>query len=230
MIKKAGVLLMLMPLAVSAEAWKGTGELGFTSTSGNTDSQTLNTKLNFSKKQDKWAHALGINIVKSSVNNVDSADSLVATEKTDYTFGKKAYVFGGLRYEDDKFSGFDSQSSVTLGVGSRFIETDKQTLDLSAGLGARRIEVTGGASESDSTLNLQGKYNLKISEHASFQQDLLYESGDSNTHTESISALKMKIAGNLSSVLSYTIKNNSDVPAGVEKTDTITTVALGYDF
>ena len=31
-------------------------------------------------------------------------------------------------------------------------------------------------------------------------------------------------------VLSYTIRNNSDVPVGTEKTDTFTAVALEYTF
>jgi len=230
MIKKISVLLVCLPLTVLAEDWKGSGELGFTSTSGNTDSQTFSTKLNFTKKQDKWAHAVDVSVLKTSTDNVDSADTLVLAEKTDYTIAEKAYVFASFRYEDDKFSGFDSQTSVAAGMGSRFIDEKDESLDLSAGLGLKRLEVTGGESDSGGILTLQGKYKKQLSKHAALQQDLLFEIGDVNTHTESVSALKMKVVGNLSSVLSYTLKNNSDVPAGVEKTDTITGIALAYDF
>jgi putative salt-induced outer membrane protein len=38
------------------------------------------------------------------------------------------------------------------------------------------------------------------------------------------------IVGELALVLSYTIKNNSDVPAGVEETDTFTAISLEYAF
>ncbi len=230
MMKKIGLILALLPLTVAAEDWKGNGELGFTSTSGNTDSQTLTTKLNFTKKQDKWAHTLDLSLLKASTNNVDSADSLILAEKSDYKIAEKAYVFASFRYEDDKFSGFDNQTSLSAGMGSNIIDDKKQSLDLSAGLGLKRLEVSGGESDSGGILSLQGKYKNQLSEHASFHQDLLFEIGDANTHSESVSALKMKIAGNLSSVLTYTVKNNSDVPAGVEKTDAITSIALGYDF
>jgi len=230
MMKKTGLLLALLPLCAVAEDWKGSGELGFTSTSGNSDSQTLSTKLNFIQKQDKWAHAIDLSVLKTSTNNVDSADALILAEKTDYKVAEKAYVFASFRYENDKFSGFDSQTSAAAGMGSRFIDDKKESLDLSAGLGLKRLKVSGGDSSSGGILTLQGKYKNQLSEHASFQQDLLFEIGDVNTHSESISALKMKIAGNLSSVLSYTVKNNSDVPVGVEKTDAITSIALGYDF
>ncbi len=40
----------------------------------------------------------------------------------------------------------------------------------------------------------------------------------------------MDILGNISIVVSYTIKTNSDVPAGTVNTDTLTAVALEYAF
>jgi putative salt-induced outer membrane protein len=40
----------------------------------------------------------------------------------------------------------------------------------------------------------------------------------------------MKVNGNLASKIAYTIKSNSDVPAGTEKTDKITSITLVYSF
>ncbi|RJF80234.1 DUF481 domain-containing protein [Oleomonas cavernae] len=40
----------------------------------------------------------------------------------------------------------------------------------------------------------------------------------------------MSVVGNLAAGLNYTVRNNSEVPAGTEKTDTFTAVNLSYAF
>lgn len=231
--------MLMLPLTVLADEkkdasvneWKGEGELGFTSTSGNTESDTLNTKLSISKSHDKWMHKAAIEILKASTNNVDSADSLVFTEKSEYKFAEKSYAFVSLRHEDDEFSGYDYQQSLSFGVGHQFIKNDQHTLDASAGLGYRRLKETISQIEkNEGIVKADAAYEYIISEHAKFTEKVLIESGESNTHSESETALKMKINGNLSSKISYTIKHNSDVPAGTEKTDKITAVTLVYGF
>lgn len=73
-------------------------------------------------------------------------------------------------------------------------------------------------------------YEWKLSDTATFTQDLLVESGAENTYLESKTALSASLVGNLALVVSYTIKSNSDVPLGTEKTDTFTALALEYAF
>ena len=43
-------------------------------------------------------------------------------------------------------------------------------------------------------------------------------------------ALKLVVVGNLAAKFGYEVKRNSDVPVGTDKTDTMTTVTLGYAF
>jgi putative salt-induced outer membrane protein len=45
-----------------------------------------------------------------------------------------------------------------------------------------------------------------------------------------VSAIKTGLIGALALVASYTVKNNSDVPPGSEKTDTFTALSLEYAF
>ena len=45
-----------------------------------------------------------------------------------------------------------------------------------------------------------------------------------------VTKLTANIRGDISVVLSYRIRNNSDVPVGTVKTDTFTAVALEYAF
>ena len=59
---------------------------------------------------------------------------------------------------------------------------------------------------------------------------MVVESGSNNTYTESVSAVKANLVGDFALVLSYTIKQNSDVPAGSEKTDRLTAISIEYAF
>jgi len=235
MLKTQSLPILLVAAAVIsspiyADDLKGEGEFGYTSTSGNTDTTTLNAKLGIGKKVDKWDHNAKLEILKSSNTGVDSADSLVFTEKSEYRFAEKTFAYGKLRHEQDKFSGFDHQSIISFGAGHEFTELGKHNLQASAGIGYRDLETDTGVKEQEAILDGELKYAYKISETSEFNQNFFIESGDSNTYSKSETFLKLVIVGNLGAKFSYEVKNNSKVPAGTEKTDTITTVTLVYSF
>jgi putative salt-induced outer membrane protein len=215
----------------AAGGWTGEGALGFISTSGNTESENLNASLGIAKELELWKHSVSIEAIRSETDDVVSAESTELKGRSEYKFSEKSYAFGQLRYEEDEFSGYDSQTSLAFGAGSRFIENEQHLLDLSAGLGYRSLEdsVTN-ETEEDGIVTADLIYEYNISETAKFSQTLSIESGDENTHTESETALKTSIAGNFSSKISYLVKLNSDVPADTDKTDSILSVTLVYGF
>ena len=51
-----------------------------------------------------------------------------------------------------------------------------------------------------------------------------------NTYIESVSAIRARLIGDFNLVLSYTIKQNTNVPAGSEKRDTQSAVSIEYAF
>jgi len=224
------VIASLFAAPLHANEWNGEGELGFTSTSGNTESDTLNAKLGVGTAHGAWKHNAKFNVLKASDSGVDSADSILFTEKSEYRFAEKTFAFGKLKHEEDKFSGFDHQSVVSLGLGHVFLETDIHTLEASVGIGYRDTEDDLGVSESEGIVMGDLDYKYVISATAKFNQKLEIESGDTNTFSKSETFLKVVVNGNLSAKFGYEIKHNSDVPAGTDKTDTLTAVTLVYGF
>jgi putative salt-induced outer membrane protein len=239
MIKRFLLAWCLFPLILNAAestesnpgVWKGEGGLGFTSTSGNSDSENLNAILGITQEIDKWKHSASLRAIQAESDGETSADSLVFKGRSEYELGEKSYVFGKLRYEDDEFSGYDYQTSLAFGVGSRFIENELHLLDASIGLGFRSIKdsVTKD-TEDEGIITADLIYEYKISETSTFKETVLVESGDENTHSESDTSLTIRIVGNLAAKISYLVKRNSDVPSGTDKTDEITTVSLLYKF
>ena len=239
MLRKLLLITFFIPfVSIAADSveveqgvWKGEGELGFISTSGNTDSESLNARLGIAREEGKWKHAASLRAIKNTTDDETTADSLLFKEKSEYKLGEKSYAFGQLRYEDDEFSGYDYQTSLAFGLGSRFIENERHLLDASVGLGYRSIKDSEtGDSEEDAIITGELNYAYKISETATFTQKFYVESGDENTYSESDTGLKTQIAGNLASKIGYLVKHNSDVPSGIDKTDKIFSISLVYGF
>src|SRR5688572_7745897 len=103
-------------------------------------------------------------------------------------------------------------------------------LALEGGAGAKQADLATGEELDEAIVRGALDYLFTISETSEFNQKLLIEQGDENRYTESTSALKTRIVGNIALVFSYVIKNNSDVPFGIENADRFTSLALEYAF
>ena len=239
MLNRLLLVLCLLPMLSNAaedepatdKIWSGEGALGFTSSSGNTDTQNLNASLKIARQRLKWTHNLTIDAIRNETDGDKSADRWSLRERSEYALEEKSYAFGQARYEEDKFSGFEHQASIVLGRGARFIENEQLLLDLSLGLGYRDSKNSETGDKQDGgivTSDLIYRYN--ISKSSTISETALVEIGEDNTFLQSETALTSTINGSLSSKISYLVKHNSDVPSDIEKTDKIVSIALVYGF
>ncbi len=83
--------------------WSGSGQLGFTSTSGNSDTDNITAGLKIVLETGKWISDVGLNVLQASSDGVDTADRYTLTSKTGYKFTEKNYLYYGSRYENDNF-------------------------------------------------------------------------------------------------------------------------------
>ena len=108
-----------------------------------------------------------------------------------------------------------------------FFVCDREARVIDAGRGS--FELTGLTDEDViGRARLAYKWIFRSDSH--FGETLKTESGDSNTFTESVTELRLALVGKLYAQASYTVRQNSKVPAGTEKTDTITAFSLGWTF
>ena len=214
------------------DPWSGNATLGYLATSGNTDNTSLNTGFEIGYTTGKWLHTLRAKAINNSQDDQTTAEAYEAGWKTDYSFSETSYVFGRLDWRKDRFSGYERQVSQSIGYGRRLIDAEAHTLNLEVGVGARQQVLRDLAqTEEDDVIFRAGlDYTWRFSETAEFRQDLITESGESNTFIESVSAVKASLIGEIALVASYTIRNNSDVPVGTQETDTFTALSLEYTF
>ena len=210
--------------------WSGKISLGYLATSGNTENSSLNSAFEVGYTTGKWAHRLQLQAINSSESDSTTAESYEAGWKTEYDVSAHNFMFGRANWRKDRFSAYNTQMSQTAGYGRRLIGSGTHTLSMEVGMGARQSELQDGRSDNDLILRGGLDYKWVFSETADFSQVFVIESGDINTYIESISAVRARLVGKLALVASYTVKNNSDVPPGSEKTDTFTALSLEYGF
>jgi putative salt-induced outer membrane protein len=232
-----GLLAFSAPLFAQEEEaaeeespWSGNIKFGYIATSGNTENESMNSGFEINYTRGLWEH-------QAMAAAIYSAESKITTAEA-YDFGWKSarnltdadFLFGRLDWRKDRFNSITEQFSQTVGYGRRLIDREKHTLNGELGIGARQSDLADGTDESDTIYTGRLTYGWKISETAGFGQSLLVEAGDSNTFTESVTDLRAQLLGSLALVVSYTIRRNSDVLPGTEKTDTRTAISLEYGF
>lgn len=210
--------------------WSGKASMGYLATSGNTENANLNAAFEIAYEVNAWKHSFNALAINASENEETTSEAYEWAAKSERSFSEQNYLFGQLHWRKDRFSSYESQFSQTVGYGRRLLNSDRHKLDAEIGAGARQSELIDGTSQDELIIRGAMKYKFAISDNAEFRQSVAVEAGDENTYLESISAVSASLIGNLALVASYTVKHNTDVLPGTEKTDTYTALSLEYIF
>nr|WP_297403885.1 DUF481 domain-containing protein [uncultured Marinobacter sp.] len=218
--------------------WKGETELGVLITSGNTEETNVKGRLGLVHEVETWRNIGDFSANYSKAEGQTTAEEYQAALETNYKFDENQYWFLRGAYEDDRFSGYDFESTLTTGYGNRvWTMGERSFLDLSAGAGYRynRLDTTnaeGEDTEKEAITRLAGQFDYALSETALFRQKLSSEIGldENNVITQSETSLQATVVGNLSMKVAFRVKYVSDPPLGSEDTDTETSLSLLYGF
>lgn len=209
----------------------GKGGLGLIVNRGNTNNENFNATLQLAVESTSWKHTFGIDALKTTEGETTVAERYLFTEKTDYTLNEHAYIFGALRYDDDRFSGFKYQASLTTGLGWRVIDSDRTLFELELGGGYKRSKLEIDDTNEKETIGRFGEqFRIQLTESTQFSQNLLTEWGDDQTISEFKAALNVAMNSRLAIQIGYTIKHTSNPPLDRKDTDRSTSVNLVYSF
>ncbi|MFT5481676.1 MAG: putative salt-induced outer membrane protein [Halieaceae bacterium] len=211
-------------------AYDASLSLGYVGTSGNTETETFNTEALIIYRATSWTHNLKFQALGSNKDGDTDAERYYLEDKSDYGLDGDSYLFGKITYSDDRFSGFDSQTSVSAGYGRYLVQRDNLKVQGYAGAGYRENEVTNGGSIGEAIFTLGEQLSWNISDASKLVQSLTSEVGEDSTITKFVLGLETNIIGNIATKVAFEARNTSTVPAGVEKTDTLTSVSLVYTF
>ena len=135
----------------------------------------------------------------------------------------RAYWFGAGRYEDDRFSAFEFQASLSTGLGYK-IDTNAQNRVAGVTLPIRET----GESEDGVILRGDMGFQHQLTDTTKIVDRFLIESNSDNTYMQNDLGLEVTTTGSPARAR-LPGPHNTDVLPGVEKTDTLTTVGLIYE-
>ena len=215
---------------VALAEWTGKGELGASFASGNSENESVNAALGIGVTLDRWTHKLGFAGNYGSDGRVTTAQRWEVRGQSNYDITGRAYWFGAGRYEDDRFSAYDFQSTVATGLGYKLIDSERTKLWVQGGPGYRYAEFNE-TGESEDGVIFRGDlgFDHQLTGTTKIVERFLVETGSENTYLQNDLGLEVTIEGSLGLRVGYQVRHNTETPPGIDKTDTLTTVSLIYE-
>jgi len=250
--------LLLLPLAshsaIAEEAkekpeYTASAELGFLYTTGNTKSADIKAGFNLKHQKEKWLSIIAFNILAKKLETEDDNGNkeFETTDnrwdiltQTNYTIGEagKNYLYGNLAHEQDKFSGFESQSSFSTGWGRHWYETESSSFFADVGPGinydvTRATDTESSINNTNFIMQVQLLYTHKFNKFVEFKQYLVAKQAiesSENSIYKSESSITAQLIEALQLKFAIRIDYDTKVEAGFEKTNTETSMTLIYNF
>ncbi len=180
-IELIGVLLFFVP-GLSSAAWaqaaspapkvySGNFGAGFSLTRGNSDTSNFNLsgELTRDPKKKNVIKIKGL-YLRSTANKEATADNLTLGFRDEYSFAKKAFVYGALGYLRDPFKEISYLLNPQGGIGYKPVATNRTELTFNGGAGAVWEKNPGIDVRTSGTLNAGENFSYKLSENAKFTQ------------------------------------------------------------
>jgi putative salt-induced outer membrane protein len=222
--------------------WVGTGEAGALLSRGNADATSANAKLDVSRESGLWKNSAFLGLLYGENAAFATAQRAEARWQTDYKLTERLFWFGALRGEQDRFSGFQYQATLSTGVGYKFIENERTKFSGTLGAGYRRLRpetlVKSDAGEvlsrfkgepaSDAVASAGLDLDHQITATTKVLGKLLVEAGAENTAVQNDIALQVSMTEALALSVGYGVRYNTEPPVGSKSTDQLTTVNLVY--
>ena len=210
--------------------WKGHGQVGASNTSGNTRSTGLAVGLDFSREGLKWTHAFNATFDYERDNGVQTKGRYFASYQSNYRFSDRLYLLGLASWESDRFSGFDSRATETLGFGYSLVRTPAVALSLEGGPALRQTDFVVAGPKNTFAARAAVNYawavmpNLKLTENMSY-----YNENQDGTFTAN-TAFTVGLIGSLSMQASYLAQYESAPPTLLHRYNSTARTTLVYSF
>jgi putative salt-induced outer membrane protein len=205
-------------------------ELGAIFTSGNTDDENIQFKGNVAWVQDSWEYGFSVDGFRSSKDGEVAAQRVYYVSSANYSISENSFILTRLAHDDDRFSGYDSQSDISVNYGRNLlVATPNMGITLNFGLGMRQSR-SDEENFDEPMVRFSSDYEWNISQNAIFSQHLSTESGNETSILRSESSIETQILDNLSLRFSVDVKHQTEVPVGRDKTDTETAITFVLDF
>lgn len=205
-------------------------EFGGIYTSGNTNDENIQLRGELNYALDGWDLGLSIDGFRSSKEDELAAQRVYYVSEANYNVNEQSFVLTRVAHDDDRFSGYEGQSDISLNYGRNLL-TDRENMGLTLNIGGGyRQSSTLEENFGEAMLRLAADYNWALSDSATFLQEFSTEAGEETSIFRARTSIETQIVENLLLRFSINLKHQTQVPADREKTDTETSITFVMRF
>lgn len=209
--------------------WRGSGEIGGSFATGNSDTVTLAIGIDLVREGLNWRHNFDALADLQRSEGVNSQERYAASYQADWKLSERAYLLGRLGWERNRAAGLQSRFGQTLGIGYHVIAAAPFSWRVEAGPSLRQSKYFD-QTENTTALRVASDFSWQLTPDTRFAQSTAGTFETSNSSISSISSLTTKLWGPMSARLSFNLQYESDPPDDRRQLDTLSRVTLVYEF
>ena len=210
--------------------WKGSGELGGSFATGNSDAVTVAVGLRLAREGIAWRHSIQALADVERSEGVNTQERYLFGYQADWKFSERGYLWGRFGWERNQVAGLKSRFTEALGLGYVLVDEPGMRFAMEGGPALSQTKLITGEYENRFGGRLGGNFRWDWTPATRFTQDAFVIFDNYNGSFQSNTALTTKLLGALSARMSFSLQHETNPPEGREKTDTITRATLVYDF
>lgn len=210
--------------------WSGSGELGGSITTGNSDTVAVTARLTLRKNGIRWRHAF------SALADLQRSDGAYTQERyalnyqADRDLGDRLVAIGALGWERNGVSGLRSRFTESSSLGYRVVVSPRFNWRIDAGPALRQARFT---DRLDNAVALRTASDIRwtIGPRTSLSQtSTAYLDSTNSSSLITTTALTTGLTGKLSGKLSFNTQYESQPPDNAKRFDTVSRATLAYTF
>ncbi|WP_139685858.1 DUF481 domain-containing protein [Vibrio tasmaniensis] len=215
-------------------------EFGYQSHTGNSDSRSLNARLNGEytagrhRTSGEWKY---YNLYKDGEE--DKRQSTYSAQ-SDYKLSPKTYLYGSFKGVDSRYSAYFKDYTVSSGLGYQFSNTEEFVLEVEVGPGFRYQEPNLDELDDDDIIFpeiveeaiFRGNVNTswQVLKNLKLKADVTLVSGHSNLKFDTELEAINDITDNIALKIAHSRQYHDKVPEGLNKEDSVLSVNLLFQF
>jgi putative salt-induced outer membrane protein YdiY len=216
-----------------AKKWSETAQVSFLNANGNTKSSTLGANNAFKYDGARATLELNASALGSSQKGAVTAEQYAASEKVGRKLSDRDYLFERVGWDKNRFAGVANRIDASLGLGREVWKTEANLLALELGGGYVNEQRVKAPRDDHGAGRAYAKYTRTLSATATFSQDAEYLHDFSNATAYRLNAqtaLTASLTTHFSLKTTFDWKKVNVPPPGFAKNDTLTSVAIIFNY
>lgn len=209
--------------------WNGSGEIGGSKATGNSDTVTLAVGLNLVRDGLKVRHSVNALADVQRNDGENSQERYALSYQADLRLSDRFYVLGRTGWERNRVAGLKSRFSEGLGVGYKVLTGKPFNWELEGGPTLRQTDFYD-RHENGVAWRMASNFGWQIAPTSRFTQTTTGLAEQGNNSIISTTALTSSLWGPFSARMSFNLQYESNPPDDLRHTDTVTRMTLVYEF